>query len=99
MIKNFRYVNKLHQLSKLIKDQHERPLDRAVYWIEYIARHHGASHLKMPSRKLYSFQRGMLDVIFIIGAFSVLFLMCLGLFLRRLLSTCLQRVDVVKKNV
>lgn len=45
-----------------MKDQIDKPLDRAVYWIEYVIRHHGAPHLRTTARHLSIYQRGLLDV-------------------------------------
>lgn len=53
----------MKQVSALMHDQIDRPLDRAVYWIEYVSRHGGAPHLRSPSRRLAFFQRGLVDVI------------------------------------
>ncbi|MPC29778.1 2-hydroxyacylsphingosine 1-beta-galactosyltransferase [Portunus trituberculatus] len=33
------------QRSMLMMDQAQRPEDVAVYWLEYVIRHHGAPHL------------------------------------------------------
>jgi glucuronosyltransferase len=59
-------------VSELMRDQKERPLDRAVYWIEYVTRHGGAQHLRSASRKLALYQRGLLDVTLIVVAVSAI---------------------------
>ncbi|KAG7302268.1 hypothetical protein JYU34_013764 [Plutella xylostella] len=46
----------------LLRDQKESPLDRAVYWTEYVIRHKGAYHLQSPAKDLNYFQYHMLDV-------------------------------------
>lgn len=53
-------------VSELMRDQKDRPLERAVYWIEYVMRHGGAQHLRSASRKLALYQRGLLDVTLIV---------------------------------
>jgi glucuronosyltransferase len=53
----------MNQVSALMRDQTDRPLDRAVYWIEYVIRHQGAPHLRSASRKLSLFQRCLIDVL------------------------------------
>ena len=45
-----------------MRDQPERPLDRVVYWIEYVSRHKGALHLRTASRKLNFLQKDHFDV-------------------------------------
>lgn len=32
-----------------MKDQPDDPKDVAVYWVEYVMRHHGAPHLRCPA--------------------------------------------------
>lgn len=50
------------------------PQDTAVYWIEYIIRHHGAPHLQYPGIHLNFFQRNSLDVIaFLLASLWIIF--------------------------
>ena len=53
----------MNQVSTLMRDQIESPMDRAIYWIEYVIRHRGAPHLRSASRRLSLHQRGFIDVI------------------------------------
>lgn len=62
----------MEQVSELMRDQMNQPLDRAVYWIEYVIRHQGAPHLRTASRKLSLYQRGLLDVTFLVLFFCLL---------------------------
>lgn len=43
----------------------EKPLDRAVFWIEYVLRHHGAVHLRSAARDLNYVQYFSVDVLVI----------------------------------
>ncbi|XP_046639071.1 UDP-glycosyltransferase UGT5-like [Daphnia pulicaria] len=63
ILSNSSYVERMNQVSALMRDQTDRPLDRAVYWIEYVIRHQGAPHLRSASRKLSLFQRCLIDVL------------------------------------
>ena len=47
--------------------------DVAAYWIEYVIRHKGAPHLRTASRKLWLYQRGLLDVTAIVFVCCLLF--------------------------
>lgn len=40
-----------------------KPLDSAVYWVEYVIRHKGASHLRVGALDLAWYQYFLLDVI------------------------------------
>ena len=71
-----------------MKDQPETPLERAVFWTEYVIRHKGAPHLRSAARDLTWYQYHLIDVwafiIFIIvAALAVIFLLT-----RSLLRLC-----------
>ncbi len=53
-------------------DQIDKPMDRAIYWIEYVIRHQGAPHLRNASRELFLLQRGLVDVFLVILAACLL---------------------------
>ncbi|KAF4519854.1 UDP-glycosyltransferase-12 [Ephemera danica] len=48
--------------SSLFRDQPESPLDRAVFWTEYVLRHKGAHHLRTAATELAWYQLNLLDV-------------------------------------
>jgi hypothetical protein len=60
-----KYKIEVKKRQFLLRDQKESPLERAVYWTEYVMRHKGAYHLQSPAKDLNFFQYFMLDVIFI----------------------------------
>ena len=64
---------------KLLHDQMETPLERAVFWTEYVIRHKGAQHLQLASRELTSYQRSLIDVYFVLF-FSALLPLLLSCF-------------------
>ncbi|XP_057380721.1 UDP-glucosyltransferase 2-like [Daphnia carinata] len=72
ILKDPRYKEKIHHVSTLMRDQMDHPLDRVIYWVEYVIRYQGAPHLRTASRKLWLYQRGLLDVTFIIFTFCLL---------------------------
>lgn len=53
----------MKQVSNLMRDQFESPVQRAVYWIEYVIRHRGVHHLRSPTRDLSVYQQSLIDVI------------------------------------
>lgn len=50
-------------LSRIHHDQPMKPLDRAVFWIEFVMHHKGAKHLRVAAHDLTWFQYYSLDVI------------------------------------
>ena len=50
-----------------MRDQPETPLERAVYWTEFVMRHKGAKHLRLGSRYLAPYQRALIDVYCVIA--------------------------------
>ncbi|XP_062964452.1 UDP-glucuronosyltransferase 2B4-like isoform X4 [Cynocephalus volans] len=57
------YKENVMKLSRIHHDQPMRPLDRAVFWIEFVMRHKGAKHLKVAAHNLNWIQYHSLDVI------------------------------------
>lgn len=57
------YRENMQELSRLHRDQPMKPLDRAMFWIEFVMRHKGAAHLKTDSYKMSWIQYHSIDVI------------------------------------
>ncbi|XP_069314165.1 UDP-glucuronosyltransferase 2B4-like [Eulemur rufifrons] len=57
------YKENAMKLSRIHHDQPMKPLDRAVFWIEFVMRHKGAKHLRVAAHDLTWFQYHSLDVI------------------------------------
>ncbi|TRY88607.1 hypothetical protein DNTS_016506 [Danionella cerebrum] len=68
VIMNKRYRERAQLLSQIHKDQPGHPVSRAVYWINYILRHHGAEHLRSAVYEIPTYQYFLLDVALVIGA-------------------------------
>ena len=59
----FSYKEKAMWLSTIQRNQPIKPLDRAIFWIEFVMRHKGAKHLRPAAHNLTWFQYHSLDVI------------------------------------
>uniref|UniRef100_I3N3J5 UDP-glucuronosyltransferase n=2 Tax=Ictidomys tridecemlineatus TaxID=43179 RepID=I3N3J5_ICTTR len=57
------YKENAMKLSRIQHDQPVKPLDRAVFWIEFVMRHKGAKHLRVAAHDLSWFQYYSLEVI------------------------------------
>ncbi|XP_008049631.1 UDP-glucuronosyltransferase 2B17-like isoform X1 [Carlito syrichta] len=63
VIDNPIYKENVMKLSRIHHNQPVKPLDRAVFWIEFVMRHKGARHLRVAAHDLTWFQYHSLDVI------------------------------------
>lgn len=72
--------------SKRFRDQATKPLDRAIWWIEWAIRNPNAEHLKSPILKLGNFAANLYDVwltlLMVLGVFAFI----LFKFLRRIFN-------------
>ncbi|XP_051239006.1 UDP-glucuronosyltransferase 2C1-like [Dicentrarchus labrax] len=69
---NSSYRENMQRLSRLHRDQPMKPLDQAVFWIEYVIRHKGARHLQTMSHKMSWFVYNSVDVIAALLTFVLL---------------------------
>ena len=76
----------MEEMHELFVDARDTPLDRAVWWVEYVIRHEGAQFLKPHSLDLAWYQYHLLDVIafllFLLAAFTLLIFKCFMCFFR-----------------
>ncbi|XP_054628206.1 UDP-glucuronosyltransferase 2A3-like [Dunckerocampus dactyliophorus] len=84
------YRQNMKRLSELHRDQPIKPLDRAMFWIEFVMRHKGGKHLRTESYKMSKIQYYSIDVLaFLLALMLTVAAVCISLlkFLwRRLLS-------------
>lgn len=81
------YKQNMMKLSQLHHDRPMKPIDSAVFWIEYVMRHCGAAHLRSKSYKLPWYAYYCLDVMafcFAIALFiiSLIWVSCRSCFVR-----------------
>ncbi|KAK9522055.1 hypothetical protein VZT92_018547 [Zoarces viviparus] len=65
------YMEKMKVLSSLHRDQPMKPMDRAMFWIEFVMRHKGAAHLRTESYKMSMIQYHSIDVVAFLLVFTV----------------------------
>ncbi|XP_018334028.1 UDP-glucuronosyltransferase 2B31-like isoform X2 [Agrilus planipennis] len=63
ILNNSKYNDAAKRLSSILNDQQTKPMDRAIYWIEYVHRHRGAPFLKPASLELMWYQYFAVDVL------------------------------------
>lgn len=77
LLTNKSYYNRAKELSVLFTDNLVHPMDEAIFWIEYVARHKGAKHLKSNAVNMSLFSYLMLDII--LPPFAIIFIFFLML--------------------
>ncbi|XP_048886209.1 UDP-glucuronosyltransferase 2C1-like isoform X2 [Brienomyrus brachyistius] len=75
ILHNPSYRLNMQRLSRLHRDQPNKPLDSAIFWIEYVMRHKGAAHLRSESYKLPWYAYHSVDVIATLLAVPLLLLL------------------------
>ncbi|XP_039442021.1 UDP-glucosyltransferase 2-like [Culex pipiens pallens] len=83
VIENKKYKRNIERLGKLIRDQPMRPVDKAVWWTEYVIRHQGASHYRYKPAQMPAWQYHYYDVVAFLLAVTALLVAALGYAVRR----------------
>ncbi|CAB3371478.1 Hypothetical predicted protein [Cloeon dipterum] len=65
-----KFLAKAKELQTRVHDQPQTPLERAVFWTEYVLRHNGAPHLRSAAVDLEWYQLHLLDVYAFLIAFA-----------------------------
>ena len=70
------YTERAQEFGTLLMDEMTKPLDRAVWWIEYALRYPGMKHMRSPVHDLHWTQYFLLDVISFLAVvvFTVMFI-------------------------
>lgn len=56
--------------SKRFRDQPEKPIERAVWWTEYILRNPNPVHLQSPVPKIGFLRSNLFDIVFAFGVLT-----------------------------
>ncbi|KAM4602839.1 UDP-glucuronosyltransferase 1A5-like [Polymixia lowei] len=76
------YRMNMQRLSRLHRDQPMKPLDLALFWIEYVMRHKGAAHLRTESYRMPWYSYYSVDVIGVLLAAVLLIILSIFIFIR-----------------
>lgn len=82
----------------MFRDQIQPPLERAVFWTEFVLRHNGTDHLRLGSIDLAPYQRALVDVYLVMALFFITPILLMFFCVRR---CCCRRptvTDAVKKQ-
>ena len=90
------YKTTVKKLSGLFRDQIEPPLERAVFWTEFVLRHNGTNHLRLGSVDLAPYQRNLVDVYFILTLCAIVPLLLIYFLVRK--CCCRPSINLEKKK-
>ncbi|XP_072014290.1 UDP-glucuronosyltransferase 2C1-like [Amphiura filiformis] len=91
VLQDKRFQENMDRLSSIYRDEPLMPAERVAYWMEYVVRHSGTSHLKSAALDLNFFQYYLLDV----AAFLTLFVICFIILLKYLFRIVLRRLTML----
>lgn len=63
VLQSSEYMTNAQRVQQLVFDQHEKPLDRAIWWIEWVLRHPTENNLQSPVIQLGYIVGNSIDVI------------------------------------
>ncbi|XP_055841743.1 UDP-glycosyltransferase UGT5-like [Episyrphus balteatus] len=90
VLRNKKYTNTVRKFATLYKDRPMTARQTAVFWIEYVLRHHGAPHMQSPAVHLNALQLMSVDVIgFLLAILYIVFKIiktCFSMFLKLLVK-------------
>ncbi|TWW54932.1 UDP-glucuronosyltransferase 2A1 [Takifugu flavidus] len=82
------YRMNMQRLSRLHRDAPMKPMDSALFWIEFVMRHKGAAHLRTESYRLPWYSYHSVDVMLFLAGITLLIVMTFAALARCLCSRC-----------
>lgn len=77
-LSHFSYAKKISAMSRGFRDQKEKPLDRAMWWIEWVIRNPNSNYMKSPVLKQGIIAGNCYDIIALVA--FIIFLICFVIF-------------------
>ncbi|KAF7278195.1 hypothetical protein GWI33_008689 [Rhynchophorus ferrugineus] len=86
LLYNSKYIENSKKISRRYHDRPMRPIDTAVYWIEYVIRNKGAEYLRVAGRKQPWYQFFLIDVLLFVLVTIFIVTKLISITLRRIVS-------------
>lgn len=90
-----RYLENVNTASRIFKDQLKTPLEKAVWWTEYVIRHKGAPQLKSTGSDLSWVQYLMIDIII---PMQILMFFVFWIIYKLLSNCCVRQFNTKRKQ-
>ncbi|XP_066262271.1 UDP-glycosyltransferase UGT5-like isoform X2 [Euwallacea similis] len=92
------YMENAKTISRIYHDRPMKPLETAIYWIEYVIRNKGADHLKVASIKLPWYKLYMVDVFLFVSVTVIVLFCAIAHVVRYIISLCKLKGNVKVKQ-
>ncbi|XP_017774703.1 PREDICTED: UDP-glucuronosyltransferase 2C1-like [Nicrophorus vespilloides] len=93
---NAKYASAAKFRSDIYRNQEINPMDKAVFWIEHVAKHRGAKHMKPMATELAWYQYMLIDVFAFLAAIVLLTLSIIYLIIKTLIRLCKKSSNKLK---
>ncbi|XP_037307064.1 UDP-glucuronosyltransferase 2A2-like [Pungitius pungitius] len=91
VLKEPSYRMNMQRLSRLHRDQPMKPLDTALFWMEFVMRHKGAAHLRTESYRMPWYSYHSVDVMLFLLTIAVVALLLVAALLWSCFRLCCKR--------
>ncbi len=91
------YQKNMRRMSSLHRDTPIKPMDSAIFWLEFVMRHKGAAHLRTESYRLPWYSYYCIDVLMLIMSLFIALCVLLVLMSRALLKSLCQAKKIQKR--
>ena len=99
ILENPKYRDNVEERSRILVDQETSPLDRAVYWSEYVLRHKGAKHLKSEAASMPMHQYLLLDVMAVLTLAFIAVIITLYFVTKKIIQLTVTLIVATSKKV
>lgn len=94
LIEDESYLQRAKGVSSIFKTNLISPMEEAIFWIEYVCKFNGASHLKSNAANMSGFIYRSLDIMLAV----LIFIVSLMIFIRLMFGWCCQRKNILAKE-
>lgn len=95
----YSYAQNAKRRSQIMHDQPIKPLDKAIYWVEYVMRHRGAVHFRSAALDITWYQLYMIDILCFVVICIILIIYVLHVFIKSTyFRNCSNKLETLKKK-
>ncbi|XP_023025419.2 UDP-glucosyltransferase 2 [Leptinotarsa decemlineata] len=98
ILNNKKYSRNAKFQSQIMHDRPMKPLDEAVFWLEYVIRYAGAPHLKSAALDLKWYQLYLIDILIFVGLTTIALFLLVFFVIRYISDKSRKYISESKKN-